>query len=85
MRLNLAGAGRLLEFGFKGKGMFFFELEEIHPECGTHYEMWKEQGIFFVYCPTCDKSWETCESAMRQYRQWCEEPLTEVLTSLRKK
>lgn len=59
--------------------MFLFELEEVHPECGTHYEMWKEQGIFFVYCPTCDKSWEPCESAMRQYRQRCEEPLTEVL------
>lgn len=58
--------------------MFLFELEEVHPECGTHYEMWFDHG-FLVYCPKCDRWWEPCESAMRQYKAFCAEPLVEVL------
>lgn len=57
---------------------FLFELKEVHPECGTHYEFWWDHGPV-VYCPKCDKWWEPCESAMRQYREWNEMPLAERL------
>ena len=49
--------------------MFLFELKEVHPKCGTHYEMWFDHA-FFVYCPKCDKYWEPCESAWQQYKKW---------------
>jgi hypothetical protein len=48
--------------------LFAMELKEVHPECGTHYELWVDHGVPFVYCPKCDKSWEPCDSAWAQYK-----------------
>ncbi len=54
-----------------------FELKEVHPKCGSHYEM-QFGHAFIVCCPKCDKYWNPCESALKQYRQWCEIPLQEI-------
>jgi len=56
--------------------MFLFELKETHPECGTHYEMWLDKGVFIVFCPTCCKTWKPCKSAFRQYREQNEKSKT---------
>jgi len=49
---------------------FLLELDEKHPDCGSHYELWSEKGQRFVYCPKCELSWDPNESAERQFREW---------------
>jgi len=56
---------------------FLLELEEIHPQCGSNYEMWFDHR-FIVYCPKCEMAWKPCESAWEQYKRWCEMPLVEM-------
>lgn len=52
--------------------MYLFDLNEICKKCGkTNYEFCVDHGQFFVYCPTCDKSWEPCKSAWDQYKAFC--------------
>jgi len=60
--------------------VYLFELQETCKVCkSAHYEFWHGAGEFFVYCPTCDKSWVPCKSARNQYRDKLGEPAPQRL------